>query len=120
MTTSNDEGIGFDPGTRVRLKGDADSVGVVTSKTRQYGRVRRIQVQFPRHCQYVPDDQLERVSDSGDDPVDLFRRGRLGDALALRRTITHARLTGRLADVIYAWTPRAPTSTRTSSSRWSR
>lgn len=102
MTTSNDEGTGFEPGTRVRLKGDADCVGVVTSKTRQYGRVRRIQVQFPRHCQYVPDDQLERVNDSGDDPVDLFRRGRLGDALALRRTITHARLTGRLADVIYS------------------
>ena len=102
MTTSNDEGTGFEPGTRVRLKGDADCVGVVTSKTRQYGRVRRIQVQFPRHCQYVPDDQLERVSDSGDDPVDLFRRRRLGDAQALRRTITHARLTGRLAEVIYS------------------
>ena len=102
MTTSNDQGIHFKPGTRVRLKGDPECVGVVTDRTRQSGRVRRIQVQFPGHCQYVPDDQLERVSDSGDDPVDLFRRRRLGDAQALRRTITHARLTGRLADVIYS------------------
>ena len=102
MTISNDDGAHFEPGTRVRLTGDPDCVGVVTSKTRQYGRVHRVQVQFPGHCQYVPDDQLERVSDSGDDPVDLFRRGRLGDAQTLRRTITHARLTGRLADVIYS------------------
>lgn len=102
MTTSNDQGTHFKPGTRVRLKGDPECVGVVTDRIRQSGRMRRIQVQFPRYCQYVPDDQLERVGASGDDPVDLFRRGRLGDAQALRRTITHARLTGRLADVIYS------------------
>ena len=101
MTTSNDDGAHFEPGARVRLTGDPERIGVVTSRTRS-GRVRRIQVQFPGDCQYVPEDQLEAVGENGDDPIDLFRRGRLGDPQALRRTITHARLTGRLADVIYS------------------
>ena len=102
MTTSNRERRGFEPGTRVRLKGDPGRIGVVTGKTHEYGRVCRRQVQFPEACQYVPEDQLEAVGDSGDDPIDLLQRSRLGDAFDLRRTITHARLTGRLADVIYS------------------
>ena len=35
-------------------------------------------------------------------PVDLLKRGRVGDGADLRRAVTHARLTGRLADVIYS------------------
>ena len=102
MTTSNRERGVVEPGTRVRLKGDPGRIGVVTGKAREYGRVCRRQVQFPEACQYVPEDQLEAVGDGGDDPIDLLQRRRLGDALDLRRTITHARLTGRLADVIYS------------------
>ena len=74
----------------------------MTGKTRDYGGIRRWQVSFPEGIQYVPDDQLEEVTEGGDDPLDLLHRGRFGDGLVLRRTITHARLTGRLADVIYS------------------
>jgi len=94
--------MNFATGARVRLKHDPGRVGVVTGKTREIGGVRRWQVSFPRGKQYVPDDQLEVIREGGDDPIDLLARGRLGDELDLRRTITHARLTGRLADVIYS------------------
>ena len=94
--------MSFATGTRVRLKHDPGSVGVITGRTRKIGGVCRWQVSFPHGTQYVPDDQLEVIREGGDDPLDLFARGRLGDELDLRRTITHARLTGRLADVIYS------------------
>ena len=94
--------MSFATGARVRLKHDPGRVGVVNGKTREIGGVRRWRVSFPEGTQYVPDDQLEVIGEGGDDPLDLFVHGRLGDELDLRRTITHARLTGRLADVIYS------------------
>ena len=50
---------------------------------------------------YVPCDQLEEAL-ADEDPLDLLERGRLSDDFDLRRTLTHARLTGKLADVIYS------------------
>ena len=91
----------FEPGQRVRLKHDPGRIGVITGKTRKYGTV-RWQISFPEGMHYVPYDQLEVVKQGGDDPIDLLQHGRFGDELDLRRTITHARLTGRLADVIYS------------------
>ena len=92
----------FATGARVRLKYDPGCIGVVTGKTREVGQVRQWQVQFPDRTQYVPEDQAEVIEHGGDDPLDLLQRGRFGDAVDLRRTITHARLSGRLADVIYS------------------
>ena len=92
----------FEAGQVVRLKHDPGRVGVVKGRTRQFGGLRRWQVQFPDGAQYVPEDQLETVGSDGDDPLDLLERGRLGDAADLSRAVTHARLTGRLADVIYS------------------
>lgn len=86
----------------MRLKHDAGRLGVLTGTTREYGGHRRWKVTFAEGVQYVPEDQLEEVRQGGDDPVDLLERGRFGDGAVLRRTITHARLTGRLADVIYS------------------
>lgn len=88
----------FAPGCHIRLKHDPGRIGIITGKTRNY----RWQVSFPEGYQYIPEDQLEVVSHSGEDALDLFERGRFGDELDLRRIITHARLTGRLADVIYS------------------
>ena len=90
------------PGQEVRLKHDSGRVGVITGRTRQLAGVHRWQVQFPGARQFVPEDQLEATSDSGDDALDLLKRDRLGDSGDLRRAVTHARLTGRLADVIYS------------------
>ena len=92
----------FEAGQQVRLKQDPGRIGVVTKKTRDYGGARRLFVRFPNGGQYVPEDQLEEIGPEGDDPLDLLERGRLGDAADLRRAVTHARLTGRLADVIYS------------------
>ena len=91
----------FEAGQRVRLKHDSRK-GVITGKVREYGGRRRWQITFPKTTQYVPSDQIEVVKQGGEDPLDLLQRGRLGHGLDLRRTITHARLTGRLADVIYS------------------
>ena len=92
----------LETGAQVRLKHDPGRTGVVSGRTREYAGIRRWQVVFAEEAQYVPADQLETVKDGGDDAIDLLQRGRLGHELDLRRTITHARLTGRLADVIYS------------------
>jgi len=92
----------LEAGVRVRIRTDPGRVGVVTGQTRQRGSEVRLQVQFPDQAQYVPADQLERVAEGGDDPLDLLKRGRLARPVDLRRTLTHARLTGRLANVIYS------------------
>ena len=94
--------VAFEAGQQVRLKHDPGRVGVVTNRSRARGDIRRIQVRFASGPQYVPEDQLEEIGSDGDDPVDLLKRGRVGDAADLRRAVTHARLTGRLADVIYS------------------
>ena len=93
---------GLRAGVRVRLKHDPGRIGVLTGKTRVYGGIARWQVTFAEGVRYVPADQLEEVAKGGDDPLDLLERGRFADWIVLRRTITHARLTGRLADIIYS------------------
>ncbi len=92
----------LEAGVRVRLKHNPGRIGVVTGRIRKYGGLRNWQISFPEGVQYAPEDQLELVGEGGDDPLDLLDRGRLADGVVLRRTITHARLTGRLADVIYS------------------
>ena len=92
----------FEAGQQVRLKHDPGRVGVVTNRTRARGVIRRLQVRFADGAQYVPEDQLEGIGSEDDDALDLLKRGRLGDAADLRRAVTHARLTGRIADVIYS------------------
>ena len=93
--------IGKGP-VRVRLRRDPTRIGITTGRTRdQRGRV-TIQVMFPDATQYVPDDQLELVPEEQESPVDLLEQGKLGKPLDLRRVLTHARLSGRLADIIYS------------------
>lgn len=87
---------------RVRIRRDPSRIGITTGKTReQRGRV-AIQVMFPDATQYVPEDQLEPVPEEQESPLDLLEQGRLGKPLDLRRVLTHARLSGRLADIIYS------------------
>ncbi|MYD61770.1 MAG: DEAD/DEAH box helicase [Gemmatimonadetes bacterium] len=92
----------FVPGCRVRLKHDPGRIGIITGNTRKIRDLFRWQVAFPEGDQYVPEDQLEVVTQGSEDALDQLVRGRFGDELDLRRTITHTRLTGRLADVIYS------------------
>lgn len=94
----------FNANMRVRLKGDPTRIGILSGRTRpgRPGRGERYQVKFPDTTQWVPRDQIEPMPAERESPVDLLERGKVGRAIDLRRTLTHVRLTGRLADVIYS------------------
>jgi superfamily II DNA or RNA helicase len=91
----------FEPGVRVHVKADPGRVGVLTGKTRERGGRLLKQVVFPDGTSYIPEDQLECLPEVLD-PIDLLRSGRLGRASDLRRNLTHIRLSGRLANLIYS------------------
>ena len=88
-------------GVRCRLKHDPGRIGVLTGRRRSTGALTKLQIQFPAKAQFVPEDQLEAMP-AEEDALDLLHCGRLGDELDLRLTLAHARLAGRLADVIYS------------------
>lgn len=100
MTSEPDSGL--QPGTRVRLKGDPGRIGVLTGKTKSRVSHTLHQVVFPDGTSWVPKDQLEIVPEGPEHPLDLLQQGKIGLARDLRRAMTHVRLTGRLADVIYS------------------
>jgi hypothetical protein len=89
-------------GDKVRLINDPGRVGILTGRTLSRAGVTLWQVHFADSTTYVPEDQLEAVSEVPEHPVQLLERGRLGAAADLRRTLTHVRLTGRLANVLYS------------------
>ena len=94
----------LEPNTRIRLKGDPMRHGILTGRTQpgRRGKGVRYQVTFPDTTSWVPEDQIELVPVQQESPVDLLRAGKIGRAVDYRRTLTHVRLTGRLADVIYS------------------
>lgn len=94
----------LEPNTRVRLKGDPTRCGLLTGKTRpgRRGKGLRYQITFPDSTCWVPGDQIDVMPLERESPIDLLQTGKLGRAVDLRRTLTHVRLTGRLADVIYS------------------
>ena len=89
-------------GRRVRMRGSPTVIGVLTGRSRERAGTERLQVAFPEGTRWVPADQLEDASDVREHPVDLLGEARLGGVVALRRTLTHRRLSGRMADLIYS------------------
>jgi len=93
----------MEPGTRVRVKADPGRIGVVTRRKREHAGTTYLQVDFHNSIpQFVLLDQLEEVSDTFDDPIELLRNGKLGRSKDLRSNLTHIRLSGRLANLIYS------------------
>lgn len=91
------------PGERVRLRGDPGRIGVLTGNSREpYPGLVRWQVVFPEGTSWVPEDQLELLSQGPTSPIELLEAGRLGRPIDLRRALTHVRLSGRLANIIYS------------------
>jgi len=90
------------PGTLVRLTSDPGRSGITTGKSRIRGNRLFWQVSFRDGPQYISEKQLEIVGTEVEDALDLFRDGKLGRARDLRGVITHIRLSGRLADLIYS------------------
>lgn len=95
----------FEPNTRVRRVGDPTCVGLTTNqppKPSGNGGPERYQVLFLDRTCWVSADLIEKVPLERESPVDLVESGRWGRAQDLRRMLTHARLSGKLADVIYS------------------
>ena len=88
------------PGQRVRLKSAPDRIGVLTTSKTIRGRV-RWKVQLPDSLQSIPEQNLELVEEK-DSIESLITKGHYGKVINLRGAITHSRLTGRLADIIYS------------------
>ena len=88
---------------QVRLIHDPLRIGVLTQAAPLTRNGRRlVQVQFPDRLDRVPEDQIEPLPELRMNPLDLLAAGKLGTSEDLRRTLTHVRLTGRLADIIYS------------------
>jgi len=88
-------------GERVRLKLDPSRSGVLV-KAKSRGSLTLWLVQFPDQPSWIPEDQLEIEASMAEDPIELLTLGELSGAIALRRLLTHVRLSGRLANVIYS------------------
>src|SRR5438067_8328134 len=96
--------ISFLPNMRVRLRGDPTRIGILTGQVRpgRRGKGHRYQIKFPDASSWIADDQIEPIPAERETPLDLLEQQKLGRAIDFRRTLTHVRLTGRLADVIYS------------------
>lgn len=89
-------------GTLVRLVADPARIGVVTKLKREVASKTYYQVQFPDRANFYLASSLELIRGEPVDPLELLGQGRVGRARDLRGALTHIRLTGRLADVIYS------------------
>lgn len=92
----------FAAGERVRVKNDPAMVGLVTTSPaiERAGRM-FIEIELPSGCRSFPSNQLEHV-DTDPNALEDLRAGKLSAPADLRRAITHLRMTGRLADMIYS------------------
>jgi superfamily II DNA or RNA helicase len=94
---------GWSPGMQVRLIHDPMRIGMLTDAAPRLRKDRRqFQIRFPDIVQRIYEDQLEPLPEERLNPLDLLEQGKLGTAKDLRRTLTHVRLTGHLADIIYS------------------
>ncbi len=61
-----------------------------------------VQIRFPDSTQYFPENEIEPSSLNKEHPLDLLELGRLGRASDLRRLLTHVKLSGKLANLLYS------------------
>lgn len=88
--------------SRVRLVNDPTRVGVLTGREQTRRDRRLLQIQFADGVRWVPESQLEHIRGNRLSPLDMLEAKKLGRPVDLRRTLTHVKLSGRLADVIYS------------------
>ena len=86
----------------MRLVHNPTRTGVLTGREVTRNGRRHLQVLFPDRAQLVPENQLLVVKDFRLSPLDMLQSGKLGRPIDLRRALTHVKLSGRLADVIYS------------------
>ena len=91
----------MEAGQQVKLISDPTRIGSLTGKVQNIGSIRRLQVHFPDGYQFYPDKMLDLVSTS-EDPLELLKQGNFKGIDHLRGALTHSRLSGRLANLIYS------------------
>ena len=87
---------------RIRLINDPTRIGVLTGRKLLRRNRQLLQVQFSDGIRWIPEKQIEIVGDLRLSPLDMLESEKLGRPSDLRRTLTHVKLSGRLADVIYS------------------
>ena len=93
----------MEPGDRVRLIDNPSRIGRLTSDPPTgEGSRRRLIVEFPDGIELLLAGSLERVEAETTNPDLLMARGHYGGASHLRGAITVARLSGKLANLIYS------------------
>lgn len=93
---------GFRAGQRVRLKSNPGRTGTLSGERIEHRGSTRWEVHFEDGSQFVPELALEPVTASASSPYALIRDLRFLRPRDLRAALTHCRLSGRLADMIYS------------------
>lgn len=92
-----------EPGDKVRLIANPGRVGMVGNEGDGSPARRRVLVQFLDGLEeFVLAASLEKVEHASVGPYERIRNGRFGRASDLRGLITHFRLSGKLANLIYS------------------
>ena len=89
------------PGDTVRVLSAPDRIGTITKRHTMSRGKKKWVVRFPDGPQSFIETNLA-VIEEDESIEDLIGSGSFGEVKHLRGAITHARLTGRLADVIYS------------------
>jgi len=91
-------------GQEVYLKTDPTRVGVIVGQPRKTGAIVRFQVRFNDGTQSYPSQMLVALDNEGlsDDPIDILSRGISKGVEHLRGALTHSRLSGKLANLVYS------------------
>ena len=93
----------MEPNLEVRLIHNPSIAGFTSGKTRQGGQGElmvevKVAGQRPR---WFPESQIERIQEDNG-PIEDVRNGKFSGPDALRTSLIHIRLSGRLADMIYS------------------
>lgn len=99
---SEESTVTFRAGQRVRLKSNPTRTGVLSGEKAGNAASPKWQVIFQDKTEFVPSLAIEAIPEEGSNPYDDMRRLRFGKARAVRTAITHARLGGKLTDLIYS------------------
>jgi SNF2 family DNA or RNA helicase len=91
----------FKASDSVRIINDPARIGTLTGKQRQQNGRTYWQIRFSDGPAWKAEKLFELVTDEFD-PFELFEQGKLGRARDLRKSITHAQLSGKLADIVYS------------------
>lgn len=92
----------MEKGDSVRRKGNPGVVGQLTGHKEARGSRVFWKVNFGGRYQFVPEAELELFEPESQSLLDSLRTGRLATPQDLRRCLTHIKLSGNLANMIYS------------------